>query len=242
MRTFRDILNLLFIPSLLITVPYIFLCIPIFFGYIPFEVTFDSMDPTFKDGELVYYQLCKKSDIHENDFIIYDDNELENNRIFHRVIEVRDDGLVTKGDAQSFNDPNLLGYEEVVGKVSNIKLPAIGPYLKFAKSNIIVINVSIGVWILYLFINILIVSQDMKKKKAMLLAAQTSSVPSSVQTPTVNTQAPVSVPAQAAPNATSAITPATEPATTAVAAPPTPSETVTDSQQTSATSNNGQTN
>ena len=197
MRTFRDMLNLIFIPSLLISIPYILLCIPAFFGYVPFEVTFDSMSPTFNDGELVYYELCNKSDLHENDFVVYDDYELENNRIFHRIVEVKEDGLVTKGDSQTFNDTNLLKYGDVVGKLTSVKFPAIGPYLKFAKSNIIIIYLSIGVWSFYLFINMLIVIKDMKVKKAMKLATNQGATPNNQQVTPVSvapTVVPTSIP------------------------------------------------
>jgi signal peptidase I len=194
MRAFRDILNIIFIPALLIAIPYICFCIPVFWGYIPFEVTFDSMNPSFQDGELVYYNLVNKSDLQVNDLVVYYDSELENNRIFHRIVEVRDDGLITKGDAKEFNDPDLLLYENVIGKVSNIKLPAVGPYVKFANSNIMFIYGAIAIWGLYFLVSFLIVKKDMKTKKLAKRAALAANAP--VQAAPV---APVEAPVAPAP-------------------------------------------
>ena len=181
MRTFRDILNILFIPALLIAVPYILLCIPVFWGYVPFEVTFDSMNPSYTDGELVYYELVNKSDLKVGDLVVYDDSELENNRIFHRIVEITDSGLITKGDALEFNDPNLLKYESVVGRVTNTKFPMIGPYVKFANSNKVFIYAAIGIWGLYFLLSFMIVKKDMKTKKLAKRAALAAASPAQAQ-------------------------------------------------------------
>ena len=192
MRTFRDILNILFIPALLIAIPYILLSIPIFWGLVPFEVNFDSMAPSYTDGELVYYELVNKSDLNVGDLVVYDDAELENNRIFHRIVEITDSGLVTKGDSQEFNDPNLLKYESVVGRVTNTKLPMIGPYVKFANSNIIFIYGAIGIWAFYFLISFLIVKKDMKTKKLAKRAALAAAAPAPA--PVEQTPAPAPAP------------------------------------------------
>ena len=220
MRTFRDILNILFIPALLIAVPYILLCIPVFWGYVPFEVTFDSMNPSYTDGELVYYELVNKSDLKVGDLVVYDDSELENNRIFHRIVEITDSGLVTKGDALEFNDPNLLKYESVVGRVTSTKFPMIGPYVKFANSNKVFIYAAIGVWGLYFLISFLIVKKDMKTKKlakkAELATASSAPVVAPVQT------APEAAPANPTPSPATPVqvaAPVAQPAPAPVAQP-----------------------
>ena len=226
MRAFRDMLNLIFIPSLLVSIPYILLCVPVFWGYIPFEVTFDSMNPTYQDGELVYYRLCNKSDIHENDLIIYDDYELENNRVFHRVVKVTDDGLITKGDSKEHNDSNMVKYEDVVGKVTDKRLPMVGPYLKIARSNIIVIYSAIGVWAFYFLLSLIIVIKDFKIKKAMKMQALANAAPAPSAAPTP-AATPATSPVEASPAPTEATAlPETPAPTEAPALPeaPTPTE------------------
>lgn len=244
MRSFRDILNILFIPALLLAVPYILLCIPVFSGKVPFEVTFDSMAPSYTDGELVYYELVNKSDLKVGDLVVYDDAQLENNRIFHRIVEITDSGLITKGDALEFNDPELLKYEAVVGRVTNTKLPMIGPYVKFVNSNIIFIYASIGVWGLYFLISFLIVKKDMKTKKLAkmeALAAQAPVAPAApAPAPAATTveqspaaPAPEAAPQPAAPVAPVPTAPAEQPAAPTPVAPTAPAaETTTETSTT----------
>ena len=167
MRTFRDILNLLFIPALLISLPYILLCLPAANGYVPFEVKFESMDPTYKSGELVYYVPVAKADLNVGDLVVFDDNIIENARIFHRIVDIKDDGYVTKGDGKDLDDENLLLYEDVIGKVVGMKIPMLGPYLTFATSNMIVIYASVGLWAFYGFISVLICLRDFGKRRKM---------------------------------------------------------------------------
>ena len=167
MRTLRDILNLLFFPSLLITIPYILLCIPTTSGLVPFEVRFESMNPTYNSGELVYYTATKASDLKVGDLVVYDDNQIENTRVFHRIVEIKADGLVTKADGKDFDDEDLLKYEDVIGKVVGIKIPLIGPYLNIVNNNMIVIYASVGFWAFYGLLNFIICLKDFKKKSKM---------------------------------------------------------------------------
>ena len=167
MRTFRDILNLLFIPALLISLPYILLCLPAASGYVPFEVKFESMTPTYNSGELVYYVPVKKDDLNVGDLVVFDDNVIENARIFHRIVSIKDDGYVTKGDGKDLDDENLLLYEDVIGKVVGMKIPAIGPYLNFATSNLIVVYASVGLWAFYGLLSVFICLGDFHKKRVM---------------------------------------------------------------------------
>lgn len=230
MKTFRDIFNIIFIPSLLIAVPYFIICLPVLWGVVPFEVTFDSMNPSYTDGELVYYELVSSTDIKPNDLVVFDDTELENNRIFHRVIEVRSDGLVTKGDAKEYNDVNILKYDEVIGKVKdNMKFPMIGPYVKFANSNILFIYGAVGIWIIYFIISFFIIKGDFKVKKMKQLELQQAGVAPNGTTPAVaptSAEAPAPTPEAAGPAASPAEpAPTTTPAVeTAPAATPTPAE------------------
>ena len=193
----------------------------------------------------VIYLLNTKND--ESDALIKSilktyDSELENNRIFHRIVEITDSGLVTKGDALEFNDPNLLKYESVVGRVTSTKFPMIGPYVKFANSNKVFIYAAIGVWGLYFLISFLIVKKDMKTKKlakkAELATASPAPTVAPVQTapeaaPANPTPAPATPVQVAAPVAQPAPAPAVQPVPVQTAeAPAAPTATTTETSTT----------
>ena len=167
MRTLRDILNLIFVPSLIIAFPYILICLPSIIGYVPFEVNFESMSPTYNLSELVYYTAAKKSDFNVGDLVLYDDNQIENARVFHRIVDIKADGFVTKADGNDLDDEGLLLYEDVIGKIADMKIPSIGPYLRFANSNLIVIYASVGIWGVYGFLSLMICISDFSKRVKM---------------------------------------------------------------------------
>ena len=163
MKTFNDILKIAVFPLIILVLPYILIVLPIFWGYIPAEVTFDSMEPTFKEGELVYYTKCSSKDIGPNDLIVYDDNTIETGRIFHRAVGITDEGYITKGDNRVHNDEYIVKYADVVGKVEDIHLPLLGPYVKFINENHTILYASIGMWVFFFLINVLILSKDKKE-------------------------------------------------------------------------------
>ena len=167
MRTLRDILNIIFVPSLIISVPYILICLPAIVGYVPFEVDFESMAPTYNQGELVYYSAAKKTDFNVGDLVLYDDFQIENARVFHRIVDIKADGFVTKADGNDLDDESLLLYEDVIGRISDIKIPSIGPYLRFANNNLVVIYASVGLWGVYGLLCLFICLSDYKKRIKM---------------------------------------------------------------------------
>ena len=162
-------LKILNIPLLILVVPYILICLPMFWNHIPFEVTFESMAPTYKKDEVVYYMRVKSTDIKVGDLIIYDDNEYEHSRIFHRVIELDREGYKTKGDGNLQNDNYVVKYEDVVGKVQDQHFPYIGFYVKFIKDNSIILYASLASWIFFLILNIIVLVNDKKADKKTLL-------------------------------------------------------------------------
>ena len=82
-----------------------------FFGYQMFTVISGSMQPTIKVGDII---LIKKQDNYfVNDIVTY---KSDNNYITHRVVEINDLNVVTKGDYNNaLDDP--IHVSNVVGKV-----------------------------------------------------------------------------------------------------------------------------
>ncbi|GAB3691408.1 hypothetical protein GCM10028857_28760 [Salinarchaeum chitinilyticum] len=83
---------------------------PILLGY----VSSDSMEPTIDEGDaFVSIPQPLAGDIEEGDVIVYEARELDGGGLTtHRVVEVREDGYVTKGDNNPFTDQD--GPEPIV--------------------------------------------------------------------------------------------------------------------------------
>ena len=74
----------------------------------------NSMDPTLdKEATILRYKPKNISYIHIGDIISFDfDNEI----IIHRVIEIKENKLLTKGDNNKWND-GWIDFKEVKGKL-----------------------------------------------------------------------------------------------------------------------------
>jgi len=81
------------------------------FGYTAFEVSTGSMNPTLQVGDIIFVKLTDK--IKENDIIVFKE---EKNFITHRLMQINEDKLITKGDANNSKDKPI-EKEQVLGKV-----------------------------------------------------------------------------------------------------------------------------
>jgi len=82
------------------------------------SITSGSMWPALKRGDLILIKgIDGKEEIQVGDIVVY-----KNPKGFtiHRVIEMNEDTIVTKGDANNTND-SPVGYEEIIGKTLTIK-------------------------------------------------------------------------------------------------------------------------
>ena len=82
-------------------------------------ITSGSMWPVLKQGDLVFIKgVYGKNDIAIGDIVVYK-NETNNTLTIHRVTEMLDDTLITKGDA-NFTSDEPATYSDVMGKTFNI--------------------------------------------------------------------------------------------------------------------------
>lgn len=106
--------------------------------YQKFIVQSDSMKPTFSKGDLVI--VNKQLEYKQNDIITFKlkDNP-NNNSITHRIFKtVNRDGktmFITKGDANSIVDSQLIDREEIIGKVVRI-IPYLGMFIYVAQNKL----------------------------------------------------------------------------------------------------------
>ena len=83
-------------------------------GYTAFEVVTGSMANTINVGDIVLVKITKA--VSENDIIVY---ESEDGIITHRLISIKDNAFITKGDANNQEDEPIQE-EQIIGKVINI--------------------------------------------------------------------------------------------------------------------------
>ncbi len=89
-------------------------------------ITSGSMWPALKEGSLVFIKSVKKEEIGVGDIVVY-----RNSKGFtiHRVAELRENDLTTKGDA-NFQKDAPVKYEDIVGKTLTVwGRPLAVPYL-----------------------------------------------------------------------------------------------------------------
>ncbi len=102
---------------------------PDFMGYKNFIILTGSMEPTLKPGDIVFVK--ETTNINEQDIISF---KVENAIVTHRVVEIENENgknfYITKGDANSDNDIELISIEYVEGKYA-FKIPLLGNIILF---------------------------------------------------------------------------------------------------------------
>lgn len=127
--------NIAFVAVLLIIIARF---ITIFNGT-PFPLNIiasSSMQPSLQKGDIVPWVPCELKDVKEGDVVVY--RNIYGNLIIHRVVEIKDNGLITKGDANEYTDQSgphvpepvvdnsrLYGKAIMIGK-QPLKIPFIG--------------------------------------------------------------------------------------------------------------------
>jgi signal peptidase len=87
----------------------------------------DSMDPTFYKGDMIIVYGDKN--IKVGDIVVFDSPDTSfSYPIIHRVVEIKDDGVVTKGDNNAVSDEGRWGvvpFSKIYGKAV-LKIPLLG--------------------------------------------------------------------------------------------------------------------
>ena len=98
------------------------LCVAIFmfYNYRAFEVITGSMSPSIEVSDVVIVKVTKDN-INVDDIIVFKEGQ---SIITHRVIEMNEEFIVTKGDANNAKDKSIKK-EAIIGKVIKI-IPKIG--------------------------------------------------------------------------------------------------------------------
>ncbi len=149
--------------------------VPNVFGYSPVTVQSDSMVPTFNVGDLLIIKQTNPDELKVGDVITFkelkDGYEILNT---HRISEIVLDGsltaYVTKGDHEDEHDIAPVRQNEIVGRWTEKRVPALGKAMDFVKTQtgimicFVIPLALLFIWQLYKFIMLL---AENKKQKAV---------------------------------------------------------------------------
>lgn len=144
--------NVIFIVIILITIIFMYGFIKMktnntkyvdIFGYTIMQVATGSMENTIQIKDIVIVKLTK--DINNSDIITYEDND---KLITHRVINIKNDIIQTKGDANNTKDKPI-NRNVIVGKVVFI-IHKVGIWQKVITSPQVIISFTVTVCLLYI--------------------------------------------------------------------------------------------
>lgn len=98
-----------------------------------FVVPTGSMNPTVPPGSLVFVRTHQREQIRVGDVVAFNNPNDHKQTVLHRIIDEKEGGFVTKGDANSSADLWLLRKEMILGKLG-LTLPLIGFLVSAIKS------------------------------------------------------------------------------------------------------------
>lgn len=113
----------------------------------------NDLDDQFDAYDIIEIEKYKDpSEVKLYDVVAY--KSLDGEIIVHRIIEIKDGGYVTRGDANSSSDTGvtykgLLSYEDILGRYDGKRIPGLGSLIVFLQSNAGIITI---VSILYCFV------------------------------------------------------------------------------------------
>lgn len=122
--------NIIFV----LVIIYAVFWLPSIFGYKPLIVLSKSMEPTYKEKSIIYYKSVNENEIRVGDIITFKGSK--NELISHRVMEINNGLITTKGDANSIEDINKVEYKDIYGKNININIVYVGYYIKFINDHL----------------------------------------------------------------------------------------------------------
>ena len=133
MKTIRSLIHqnksIFSVLILLVVLLLVYLIGPLRLCFVPSG----SMEPNIPTWSLCFVNVWKSyEDIEEGDVVVYI-RKSDGMRIIHRVIEITDDALVTKGDANRIDDGPSVTPDNLYGKYI-FHIPKIGKPLAMMKT------------------------------------------------------------------------------------------------------------
>jgi signal peptidase I len=91
-------------------------------------ISSNSMWPALKQGDIIFIKKVSPEDIKVDDIIVW--QQEERGFVIHRVIKIKENAIITRGDANTAEDPPV-AFEKIVGKMlefrgNALKIPYLG--------------------------------------------------------------------------------------------------------------------
>ena len=148
--------------------------VPSLFGRMPLTVESGSMEPTFKEGDLIIAkEIDDINDLKVDDVISFWTNEIvegENVINTHRIVEVVDENgtksFKTKGDNNDQADTYIVYPSKIIGKWRGTRLGGIGKVMKFLKTKtgfLVCILIPMAIFFLFELFKLIMVIIQMRQ-------------------------------------------------------------------------------
>lgn len=129
---------------------YLIIFIPSFWGHKPLVVISGSMEPTLKVGGILYYEEININDFDKDDILVY---QLNKHTISHRIVDITENGFLTKGDNNKSIDTYEVEKEQVIGKGTDWSIPYIGYYADYIYNHKYLLFISVGIIVIDLLVD-----------------------------------------------------------------------------------------
>jgi signal peptidase len=137
---------------------------PVPFGYQPIWCMSNSMAPTFHEGALCYIDTnYDVNTIEVGDIIAY---ELSNgSMVTHRVHDITENGIITKGDANESEDFAPISRDQIIGK-NALQLEQVGNLFKDFPNRLLITIVIFAISAMMMFdvLSDVLLEEDGEKK------------------------------------------------------------------------------
>ena len=124
---------------------YLLVFIPTFWGHKPLVVISGSMEPVLKVGGILYYEKIDVNEFDEGDILVY---TTKDHVISHRIVNITDNGFITKGDVNNSVDGELVNENQILGKGTNWSIPFIGYYADYIYGHKYLLYISLALIII----------------------------------------------------------------------------------------------
>lgn len=137
MGLIRKLIHILAVIAYVLIIVYAIVCIPMIFRNQPVVVLSGSMEPTYKIGSVIYYKKVSQKELKKGDVITF--TTKNNKMVSHRIVNIDNGSIETKGDANKVSDVNKIRYENVRGKVGKLSIPYVGYYIKMVNDHLTIV-------------------------------------------------------------------------------------------------------
>ena len=148
--------------------------VPNILGIMPMTVQSQSMEPTFKKGDMILVKQVDLYDLKVDDVITFN-TVIQGQRVqnTHRIVEVIEDGgsksFVTKGDNNPVNDESVVYASDIVGRWTGTKIGGLGKALDFLRTKtgfFVCIVIPMAIFFLFELYKFIMVLIESKKANA----------------------------------------------------------------------------